>query len=55
MYEGAVTHGVIYAWLRNAYAKGMEMTIPKEIQDAVKERLAYEKTIGGAGVMPDVD
>ena len=55
MYEGAVTHGVIYAWLRNAYAKGMEMTIPKEIQDAVKERLAYERTIGGAGVMPDVD
>ena len=54
IYKGPVTHGVIYQWLRQAYAKGMEMTIPNNIRDAVQERLAYEKTVGGAGVMPDV-
>lgn len=53
-YAGPVTSTVVAHWVRQAYAKGLGIEIPDDLQEIVKKRLRDEESMGGTGEMPEV-
>lgn len=53
-FAGPVTDTVVAQWVRQAYAKGLNIEIPDALQEIVEQRLLEQEELGGAGRMPDV-